>query len=217
MAPLARPTVHATLVGRRCPRVFPRGRGADLDSFAYRGGLAGQVRVFEEDHPASQEAKRSALAVAGIPAPGNVTIVPADLAAGSLVRCLAGTGFDRSAPAVFCWLGVTMYLTADAIAETITAIAGLAPGSELIADYLLPEDARDEAGGCSAGSSPRRPRNKASRGARTSPRRRSRTWPAARAWARCAPSGGVTPFPRGCGGARTRCARRSLPSSSAPR
>jgi O-methyltransferase involved in polyketide biosynthesis len=28
----------------------------------------------------------------------------------------------------------------------MTAIAGLAPGSELIADYLLPEDARDEAG-----------------------------------------------------------------------
>jgi methyltransferase (TIGR00027 family) len=120
--------------------------GAGLDSFAYRGGLAGQVRVFEVDHPASQEAKRSALAVAEIPVPGNVTFVPADLAAGSLVRCLAGTGFDRSAPAVFCWLGVTMYLTADAIAETMTAIAGLAPGSELIADYLLPEDARDEAG-----------------------------------------------------------------------
>ena len=51
-----------------------------------------EVRVFEEDHPASQEAKRSALAVAGIPVPGNVTFVPADLAAGSLVRCLAAPG-----------------------------------------------------------------------------------------------------------------------------
>jgi methyltransferase (TIGR00027 family) len=120
--------------------------GAGLDSFAYRGGLAGRVRVFEVDHPASQEAKRSALAVAGIPVPGNVAFVPADLAAGSLARRLAGAGFDCSAPAVFCWLGVAMYLTADAIAETMTAIAGLAPGSELIADYLLPEDARDEAG-----------------------------------------------------------------------
>jgi methyltransferase (TIGR00027 family) len=120
--------------------------GAGLDSFAYRGGLAGRVRVFEVDHPASQEVKRSALAAAGIPVPGNVTFVPADLAAGSLTRSLAGAGFDRSVPAVVCWLGVTMYLTADAIAETMTAVAGLAPGSELIADYLLPEDARDEAG-----------------------------------------------------------------------
>lgn len=120
--------------------------GAGLDSFAYRGGLAGRVRVFEVDHPASQEVKRSALAAAGIAVPGNVTFVPADLAAGSLTASLADAGFDRSAPAMVCWLGVTMYLTADAIAETMTAVAGLAPGSELIADYLLPEDARDEAG-----------------------------------------------------------------------
>jgi methyltransferase (TIGR00027 family) len=120
--------------------------GAGLDSFAYRGGPAGRVRVFEVDHPASQEAKRSALAAALIPVPGNVAFVPADLAADSLGRCLAGAGFDQSAPAVLSWLGVTMYLAADAIAETMTAIGGLAPGSELIADYLLPEDKRDEAG-----------------------------------------------------------------------
>lgn len=120
--------------------------GAGLDSFAYRGGLAGRLRVFEADHPASQEAKRAALAAARIPVPGNVTYVPADLATGSLGRCLAGAGFDAAAPAVFGWLGVTMYLTPDAIAETMSAVARCAPGSELIADYLLPEEARDEAG-----------------------------------------------------------------------
>jgi methyltransferase (TIGR00027 family) len=120
--------------------------GAGLDSFAYRGGLAGRVRVFEVDHPASQEAKRAALAAAGIPVPGTVTFVAADLAAQSLRPCLATAGFDCSAPAVFAWLGVTMYLTADAVAETMTAIACCAPGSELIADYMLTEDARDESG-----------------------------------------------------------------------
>jgi methyltransferase (TIGR00027 family) len=121
--------------------------GAGLDSFAYhRDGLAARVRVFEVDHPASQEVKRAALAAAGIPVPGDVTFVPADLAADSLIRCLASAGFDALAPAVFGWLGVTMYLMADAIAETMTAIAGCAPGSELIADYMLPPDARDEAG-----------------------------------------------------------------------
>jgi methyltransferase (TIGR00027 family) len=120
--------------------------GAGLDSFAYRGGLAGRVRVFEVDHPASQEVKRAALAAAGIPVPAGVAFVPADLAADSLERRLASAGFDASAPAVFGWLGVTMYLTADAIAETMTAVAGCAPGSELIADYMLPQEARDEAG-----------------------------------------------------------------------
>ena|SRR5689334_1600977 len=120
--------------------------GAGLDSFAYRGGLATRLRVFEVDHPASQEAKRAALAAARIPVPGNVTLVPADLAADSLSGRLAGAGFDASVSAVFGWLGVTMYLTADAIAETMSAVARCAPGSELIADYLLPEEARDEAG-----------------------------------------------------------------------
>ena len=120
--------------------------GAGLDSFAYRGGPAGRVRVFEVDHPASQEAKRAAVAAAGIPVPGNLTLVPADLGEDSLVGRLAGAGFDLSVPAVFGWLGVTMYLEEDAIAATLAAIAGLAPGSEVIADYLLPEDARDEEG-----------------------------------------------------------------------
>jgi methyltransferase (TIGR00027 family) len=120
--------------------------GAGLDSFAYRGGLAGRLRVFEVDHPASQEAKRAALAAARIPVPGNVSFVSANLAADSLGRCLAGAGFDASVPAVFGWLGVTMYLTPDAIAETMSAVARCAPGSELIADYLLPEEARDAAG-----------------------------------------------------------------------
>ena len=63
---------------------------------------------------------------------------------------------------MFGWLGVTMYLTADAVAETMTAVAGCAPGSELIADYLLPEGARDEAGALYG--RPRRPGASAERG-----------------------------------------------------
>jgi O-methyltransferase involved in polyketide biosynthesis len=39
-----------------------------------------------------------------------------------------------------------MYLSPGAVAQTLAAVAGLAPGTELIADYLLPPDARDEAG-----------------------------------------------------------------------
>jgi methyltransferase (TIGR00027 family) len=121
--------------------------GAGLDSFAYRGGLlAGRVRVFEVDHPASQEVKRAALAAAGIGVPDSVRYVPADLARDALGGCLDAAGFDASLPAVVSWLGVTMYLSAEAVAETMTALGRLAPGTELIADYLLPPDARDEAG-----------------------------------------------------------------------
>jgi methyltransferase (TIGR00027 family) len=120
--------------------------GAGLDSFAYRGEEAGRLRVFEVDHPASQEFKRAALGAAGIGVPGNVRYVPADLARDPVERCLITAGFDACAPAVISWLGVTMYLTAEAVTETMTAVGRLAPGTELIADYLLPQDARDEAG-----------------------------------------------------------------------
>jgi methyltransferase (TIGR00027 family) len=120
--------------------------GAGLDSFAYRGGHDGPLRVYEVDHPASQDYKRAALTAAGIAVPDSVTFVPADLAVDPLAVCLAAAGFDAAAPAVIGWLGVTMYLTAQAVTDTMTAIAGLAPGSELIADYMLPAGSRDEAG-----------------------------------------------------------------------
>ena len=120
--------------------------GAGLDSFAYRARSSGRVRVFEVDHPATQDWKRRALATARIPVPDGLTFVAADLALDSLAGRLGAAGFDAAAPALVSWLGVTMYLTPGAIAQTMTAVGGLAPGSELIADYMLAEEMRDEAG-----------------------------------------------------------------------
>src|SRR5581483_4708452 len=118
--------------------------GAGLDSFGYRSALS--VRVFEVDHPATQAWKRRALAGAGIAVPPSVTFVPADLATASLTDALAAGGFDLARPALVAWLGVTMYLSREAIGAVLAAIAALAPGTEVIADYLLPEGLRDEAG-----------------------------------------------------------------------
>jgi methyltransferase (TIGR00027 family) len=120
--------------------------GAGLDSFGYRPGLAGQVRVFEVDHPATQGWKREVLARAGIEPPGAVTYVAADLETGSLADHLGRAGFDLSQPALVSWLGVTMYLTRAAIDRTLAAVGGLADGTEIIADYLLPAGLRDAAG-----------------------------------------------------------------------
>ena len=120
--------------------------GAGLDSFAYRAGLAGRVRVFEVDHPATQDWKRRALAAAQVPVPEAVTFVAADLATDSLAGPLLAAGFATAAPALVSWLGVTMYLTPDAVADIMTAVGRLAPGTELVADYMLPAGLRDEAG-----------------------------------------------------------------------
>ncbi len=115
--------------------------GAGLDSFASRSPLADRVRVFEVDHPATQEWKRRVLA-----APGGVTFVPVDFGRDSLRDRLGQAGFDFARPAFVSWLGVTMYLERGAIDETLSVLGGFAPGSEIVVDYMLPAGLRDEAG-----------------------------------------------------------------------
>ena len=46
----------------------------------------------------------------------------------------------------FSWLGVAMYLSRDAIGGVLAAIGTLAPGTELITDYMLPASRRDAVG-----------------------------------------------------------------------
>ena len=115
--------------------------GAGLDSFARRSRLAGQVRVFEIDHPATQEWKRRIA-----PVPENVSFVPVDFSRDSLRERLGAAGFDFAAPAFVSWLGTTMYLEENAIEQTLSVTGGFAPGSEVIVDYMLPAGLRDAAG-----------------------------------------------------------------------
>jgi methyltransferase (TIGR00027 family) len=115
--------------------------GAGLDSFASRSRLARQIRVFEIDHPATQEWKRRIAQE-----PENVRFVPVDFTRDPLPEALRQAGFDFAAPAFVSWLGTTMYLEEDAIARTLAVTGGFAPGSEIIVDYMLPAGLRDAAG-----------------------------------------------------------------------
>ena len=120
--------------------------GAGLDSFAYRATLAAPVRVFEVDHPATQEWKRERLAAAGIPVPDGTAFVPTDFEHGQLAAGLRAAGFDPNQPALVSWLGVTMYLTRPAISQALDEIGTFAAGTELITDHMLPPGHRDAEG-----------------------------------------------------------------------
>ncbi len=120
--------------------------GAGLDSFAYRSPLAREVRVFEVDHPASQAWNRQRLAATGTVELGEVRFVAVDFSVDSLSDRLMEMGFDRTQPAFVAWLGVTQYLTAEAIGATLDAIGDLCVGSELAIEYLVPTQMRDAAG-----------------------------------------------------------------------
>lgn len=120
--------------------------GAGLDTFAYRVQPDGPLRVYEVDHPGTQAAKRQRLHNAGIPVPPYVRYVPVDLTSDPLLGALVDAGFDATRPAVIGWLGVTVYLSREAIARTLSVLGGLAPGTELVVDHLVPEPLWDADG-----------------------------------------------------------------------
>lgn len=111
--------------------------GAGLDTFAYRNQHAA-LRVYEIDHPDTQAWKRQLLATAAIPIPESLTFAPVDFETGTLADGLKAAGFERDEPAVFVWLGVVMYLTRDAIADTLRYIAEQGRSAQVVFDYLRP-------------------------------------------------------------------------------
>jgi methyltransferase (TIGR00027 family) len=120
--------------------------GARLDSFAYRSPLAGRVRVFEVDHPATPAWKRRRLGDAGISPAERVRFVPVDFGVDALAERLLEAGLDHSEPAFVSRLGVSQYLSRSAITATLDVIGGLSPGSELVMEYLVPAPLRDAGG-----------------------------------------------------------------------
>lgn len=113
--------------------------GAGLDTFAYRNPYRDEgLRVFEVDHPGTQRCKQQLLAEAGIDVPASLTFVPADFERDDLGSVLRQAGFQPDQAACVSWMGVTMYLTADAVAATLRTVAGFAPGSRLCFDYRVP-------------------------------------------------------------------------------
>jgi methyltransferase (TIGR00027 family) len=112
--------------------------GAGLDTFAYRNlHPEGLLRVFEVDHPATQAWKRARLDEAGIQLPANLTFAPVDFEEQSLADGLQDAGYDPSLSAFFSWLGVTPYLTTEAVMMMLRFIASTPIGSGVVFDYTV--------------------------------------------------------------------------------
>jgi methyltransferase (TIGR00027 family) len=111
--------------------------GAGLDTFAYRNPYP-NLRVFELDHPATQQWKLSLLERNGIAIPPTVTYIPADFEHQTLSAQLTSARFDTRKPAFFAWLGVVPYLTLEAFRGTIGFLASLPSRTGLALDYGQP-------------------------------------------------------------------------------
>ena len=119
--------------------------GAGLDTFAYRNPYSSKsVRIFEVDHPVTQQWKRQQLHKAKISVPKTITFVPIDFENQQLANQLREAGFRTDEPSFFSWLGVTMYLNRETTMATMKYISSSTPsGSEIIFDYTTPPSSQN--------------------------------------------------------------------------
>ena len=111
--------------------------GAGFDSRPYRFDLAGRVKTYEVDHPATQKDKLAKLKAIFGKTPAQVTYVPIDFNTQSLDERLPEMGYDPRLKTLFIWQGVTMYLIAEAVDATLNfVVCNSAPNSAIVFDYI---------------------------------------------------------------------------------
>jgi len=112
--------------------------GAGFDTRPYRLPNDTRVRVFEVDSPQTQMVKRETLQRVGIDS-SAVTFVAADFEKDDWLACLSTAGFAPGQRTLFLWEGVTMYLTGEAVEDSLRKIASTAQGSVVAFDYFTTE------------------------------------------------------------------------------
>jgi methyltransferase (TIGR00027 family) len=115
--------------------------GAGFDTFGLRNPFGPALRVFEVDHPATQTWKRERLAAMGIAVPEWLSFTGVDFERESFPERLKATGFHPSQRSFVFWLGVTMYLTGEAVDAALAAVARWPGGGEIVFDYAEPSTA----------------------------------------------------------------------------
>jgi methyltransferase (TIGR00027 family) len=112
--------------------------GAGFDTRAYQLPNDTRARVFEVDSPQTQSVKRETLHKVGIDS-SAVTFVAADFEGDDWLACLTAAGFAPDERTLFLWEGVTMYLSRQAVEDSLRTIASTAQGSVVAFDYFTTE------------------------------------------------------------------------------
>lgn len=111
--------------------------GAGLDTFCFRHPeLHGQLEIFEVDHPATQQFKKTRLENANYMIPNNLHFVSMDFTQGFDMQSLLDNGFNKEKKTFFSLLGVSYYLTKGELAELFEKLLSIVPpGSSIVFDY----------------------------------------------------------------------------------
>ena len=116
--------------------------GAGLDTFAYRQPVWGSsLRIYEVDHPITQRWKQDRLKAAEIAIPSNLRFVPIDFERTAIPEALRAGDLAFEVRTLCSWMGVTQYLTRDALDATFQFVLSLPPSSEVVFSFILPQEA----------------------------------------------------------------------------
>ena len=119
--------------------------GSGLDTFAQRKGhLVPNMNIYEVDSPGHIQWKRRRLLEQYGEIADNLRLVGFDFESDEpWWDRLAKEGFDSSLPSLITSLGVSMYLSREAVQRTLESIVKLAPGTIFVMSFLLPLDMAD--------------------------------------------------------------------------
>ena len=117
--------------------------GAGYDSRPYRfKDLIRDTRIFELDSQPTQQRKKELLYQAKVPMPKQLVFVSINFNTDNIGDVLAKAGFIKNRQVLLVWEGVTYYLSAKVIDDTLSTIRMNSPvGSSICFDYasLSPE------------------------------------------------------------------------------
>jgi methyltransferase (TIGR00027 family) len=111
--------------------------GAGLDTFPWRQpDFAKNLKIFAVDHIATLAWTQVMFWEHGLPKPGNLAFVPADLEDCRLGECLSKFGFDPDTPSFCSVLGVMQYLSRQAVDALLGFASSLKAGSEIVFSFV---------------------------------------------------------------------------------
>ncbi|MDM8535170.1 class I SAM-dependent methyltransferase [Desulfobacterales bacterium HSG17] len=115
------------------------GAGYDMSAYCFRDILA-NARVYEVDHPNTQENKLIKIKEYIKDNPGNIAYIPVNFETDNLRESLSENGYTPSENTLFIWEGVTYYLEKNSVEQMLEFIIdNSASGSKLAFDYFPPE------------------------------------------------------------------------------
>lgn len=111
--------------------------GAGFDSRVYRIAGVDQVQVFEVDLPETIKLKQARIEKVLGSVPGYVTFVGMDFDKQKLGDLLKVAGFQKGMKTLFIWEGVTQYITAEAVKDTLAFVSDVSgDGSAIVFTYI---------------------------------------------------------------------------------